>query len=155
MQPTKSLLVPGAIAGGQQRNIEVHHYGGDEFMISIITTATSLKSIIGADSARQIQEFLSGQIAEAKPPKLVTVNWDLYKPSGKWAYGGQATFPQPEGYLETPNLLMLVAHNQNEVGNHCIIDGGYTVVIKETAECMADPEYKGFLCRMVPGQEDE
>lgn len=81
---------------------------------------------------------------------MVTVNWDLYKPSGKWAYGGLATFDAPDGWVDTKTLLGLVAAHQNEVSRGSIINGGYFVVIKETSECMSDPAYKGFLCRMVP-----
>jgi hypothetical protein len=83
----------------------------------------------------------------------VTVNVDLYKPRGKWGYGFQVTFEAPIGWVDDTTLLDLIADNQSEVNRGAVTDGGYTVVIKETEECMNNPDYKGFLGRLIPSTE--
>lgn len=83
----------------------------------------------------------------------VTVQVDLFKPSGKWAYGFKSTFDTPPGWIGTNDLLALIADNQKEVTPGCVVDGSYSVYIKETDECMNDPAYQGFLCRLVHAKE--
>ena len=78
------------------------------------------------------------------------LNVDLYKPSGKWAYGFSVWIEQPLGYVETRQLLQFIAVNQKEVTPAAVVNGSYHVVIKETPESMENPHYTGFLCRMVP-----
>lgn len=79
------------------------------------------------------------------------VQWDLYKESGKWAYGGKATFDVPKGFIDDAQLLKLVATapDQNQVHPNTILDRHYMVVIKETEETMDSPTYVGFLCRVI------
>lgn len=85
----------------------------------------------------------------------VTVQVDLFKPSGKWGYGFKSTFDAPVGrYVEDQELLLLVALNQSEVAPAAVTNGTYDVYIKETDECMADPDYKGFLCRLIKHWRD-
>lgn len=83
----------------------------------------------------------------------VTVQVDLFKPSGKWAYGFKSTFDAPLGWVDDAALLALIAANQSEVSANAITNGWYSVYIKETDECMADPVYQGFLCRLIPHKE--
>lgn len=79
----------------------------------------------------------------------VTVQVDLFKPSGKWAYGFKSTFESPSQWVEDTALLRLISENQSEVSPSAVTNGSYDVYIKETDECMARPEYKGFLCRLI------
>lgn len=85
----------------------------------------------------------------------VTVQVDMFKPNGKWAYGFKSTFNAPiTGYVEDQQLLLLIGLNQNEVVPHAVTNGTYDVYVKETDECMNDPDYKGFLCRLIKHWRD-
>lgn len=81
---------------------------------------------------------------------MIKLSVDLYKPSGKWAYGFSVWIKEPHGYIETEDLLKEISLLQNQVHPACVVDGQYVVVIKESEETVENPEYKGFLCRMVP-----
>lgn len=158
MQPTKiarfkpqNVRVEGTPAShGTPRAVELSRYEDGDFMVTIFTSNQSLKCVVSPESAKKMAEFLA-------PPtgrKQVTVNVDLYKPSGKWAYGFKSTFDQPDGYIDDERLLFLISVNQDQVGPRAVTHGDYTAVIKETEECMNDPEYKGFLCRMIPARSE-
>lgn len=84
--------------------------------------------------------------------KMVKLNVDLYKPSGKWGYGFQVEIPMPHPgvYVQNHELLAEISERQTEVTPSAVTGGSYIAVIKETDECMNDPEYKGFLCRLIP-----
>lgn len=84
--------------------------------------------------------------------KTVDLCVDLYKPSGKWAYNCDCTITPPSGYCSDDLLLSLIANAQDQVTPSCVTRRDYIVVIKETKECMDDPDYQGFLCRMVHSQ---
>lgn len=81
--------------------------------------------------------------------KTVDLVVDLYKPSGKWAYNCDCTIPAPSGYCSDELLLGLIARAQKDVTPSAVTRRDYMVVIKETKECMDDPEYQGFLCRVI------
>lgn len=83
--------------------------------------------------------------------KMVELNVDLYKPSGKWGYGFKVSIPMPHPgmYVQNHELLAEISERQTEITPEAVTGGNYIVVIKETPETMADPEYKGFLCRLI------
>lgn len=84
----------------------------------------------------------------------INVQWDLYKASGKWAYGGVVELEvRNHHWYSDEELLSMIAANQKEVHAQTIAGRGYHAVIKETEAGMNNPDYKGFLCRMIP-QED-
>jgi len=57
-----------------------------------------------------------------------TVTWKLYKPSGKWAYGGTAEIPSKH-YWDDNKLLADIEANQTEVIVNTITEGYYFVTI--------------------------
>lgn len=81
----------------------------------------------------------------------IKLNVDLYKPSGKWGYGFEVEIPMPHPgtCVSDEALLAEIAERQKEVTPDSVTGGHYIVVIKETPETMENPDYKGFLCRLI------
>jgi len=149
MKTDKTITLQGSLYPENKRKVEISLYEDGLVGICVHAHSDSLKCLLPSDEAESLRNFLCG----SKPPtKMIRVNFDLYKQGGKWAYGGVAIIDQPEGYVDDVTLLRLIASGQQEVTPAAILNGGYTVIIKETPETMLDPQYQGFLCRMIAAE---
>lgn len=81
---------------------------------------------------------------------MVNIEWNLFKPSGKWAYGGVAEISGNYRVFEAEQLLQEIDDNQTEVVKGTITSREYILVIIETKEQMADSNYHGFYHALYP-----
>lgn len=156
MQPTQELTLLTAMPeSGERRRLHVWAYEDSTIMVGIVSPLVSLKVPLSDKQSRELRDHLNSLDLGTDPiPTQVTVQVDLFKPSGKWAYGFKSTFDVPSPYVENAALLDLISKNQSEVSPTAVTGGSYDVYIKETEECMNDPKYQGFLCRMIKHWED-
>jgi hypothetical protein len=78
----------------------------------------------------------------------VEINWNLFKTSGKWAYGGKVTISGSNSIWQPDQLLAEIDGLQEEVIKGTITRRSYLLVISETDTQGADPKYTGqfFTC---------
>lgn len=74
----------------------------------------------------------------------VEISWDLYKPSGKWVYGGKVTISGKHAIWDDVLLLQEIDDLQDQVVKGLIVRRSYCCVIKETDAQTDDPDYHGF-----------
>lgn len=83
---------------------------------------------------------------------MVEIEFNLYKPSGQWAYGGVCQITGDKPIWETDALLTEIAANQQSVIPEAILGRRYILVIHETREQAKKPGYAGFFCRLYPNR---
>lgn len=74
----------------------------------------------------------------------IELRFDLFKPSGKWAYGGKVMISGQYHLWDTAQLLEEIDANQSEVVKGLIKKRNYLLVISETEEQMSAKEYNNF-----------
>jgi hypothetical protein len=73
----------------------------------------------------------------------IEIMWNLYKPSGKWAYGGIVSISGKYRYWDE-ELLQEIDDLQREIQKGIIVNRSYTLVINETPAQMDKPDYTDF-----------
>lgn len=81
---------------------------------------------------------------DAHQPEI-KIRWDLYRESGKWAYGGEVDAPREINYWNDEATLEHIDSNQSEVADGVITRRGYDLVLSE----VCDPEEVVFVPRII------
>lgn len=85
---------------------------------------------------------------------MINLNFNLFKTSGKWAYGGEVRISGQFPIYEPEELLAEIERNQNVVIAGTIVGRSYHLVIMETDAQQNDPDYKNFYTAMYPAKEE-
>jgi hypothetical protein len=71
---------------------------------------------------------------------VIRVDW--FKPSGKWAYGGEVNVGKAR--LWRGDIPQAIIDRQEIIGKNWYKEGYYTVVTRDTDENWSNPNYRAF-----------
>lgn len=81
----------------------------------------------------------------------IKLTWNLFKESGKWAYGGEVEV-SGTWHIWDDELLQEIDDLQTEVRDGLITSRSMTLVIMETKEQQEKPDYHGFCAQLYPAR---